>query len=273
MPSPFPGMDPYVERGDVWPEFHNPLMIYARDTLRPCLPRGYIARLELRIFTDRDPGPGLSPPRVPDLELIRTGTTSRVTASEHEEGFETELGGYWVSSRLVERREVSIAVRRVSDGELVTAVELLSPSNKHAGEGRDKYLQKQSELLQAGRNLVEIDLLRGGLHTVAVDRASMAIYRPYDYLLCIHRSAQPSGFRVHPWTLRQSLPVCPIPLAPGDPELRLDLQSLFERAYDNASGPMLVDYSLEPVPRLGREDAVWADDLLRRAGLRADRPN
>lgn len=270
MPGPFPGMDPYTEQGEVWPELHNRLMIYLCDAIQPVLPPHYVARLELRIFTEREPGSERGPFRVPDLELVRQGPGARGSAPVAVLEPETDPGGYWITSSRVERREVAIGIRAAGGGELVTAVELLSPSNKRSGDGRVEYLRKQAEILGAGLNLVEIDLLRAGLHTVAADRESLEAFRPFDYLLCVHRTAREGDFWVYPWTVRERLPVLPIPLAPGDPELRVDLKPLFDRAYDNAACPKLVDYRREPDPPLGPEDGAWADALLREAGLRGD---
>jgi len=271
MPSPFPGMDPYVERGDIWPELHNRLMVYVCDALQPMLPAHYVARLELRIYTERGLGLDLSAPRVPDLEVVRTpsrgggaAVLSRDTAADEQ------TDGFWIPSPPVERREVAIGIRSMPDAELVTAVELLSPANKEAGAGRQKYVDKQTDVLEAGRNLVEIDLLRSGLHTVAVREEAITHLPSYDYLLCVYRSARPLGFWVKPWTIRARLPVLPIPLSAGDSELRIELQPLFDLAYDRAAIPKLVNYQEEPEPRLAPKDAAWADNLLRKAGYRGD---
>ena len=269
MPSPFPGMDPYMERGDLWPELHNRLMIYACDALQPVLPDNYVARLELRIYTEREGGSRRSPPRVPDLELVRMGAAAGTATASRGSGEEQANGeGYWIRFTPVERREVAIAIRSVPDDELVTAVELLSPANKRTGVGRDRYLTKQRDVLDAGLNLVEIDLLRGGLHTAAVPEADLENLPSHHYLLCVHRSSRPWGLWVRPWTVREPFPPVPVPLAPGDAELTLDLHPLFTAAYDNAAFRKLVDYGGPPDPPLDPKEAAWADTLLREAGLR-----
>ena len=266
MPSPFPGMDPYVERGDLWLELHNRLMVYACDALQPALPKGYVARLELRVYFERhDEEPAPAPVRVPDLEVVRTGAAaSREQTGEPAPPFQ----GYWVEAAPVEHRELYITLRTMPGGELVTAVELLSPTNKRPGEGRAQYLQKQREFRAAGVNLVEVDLLRGGLHTVAVEEHRLSFYRPYEYLYCVYRASRPMGYEVLPWRLRAPLPRLPIPLGRRVPEVAIDLQELFQRAYDNAAMAELVDYRRDTDPPLGGTDAAWADELLRRAGSR-----
>jgi hypothetical protein len=270
MPSPFPGMDPYVERSDVWPELHNRLMVYACDALQPLLPAQYVARLELRVYVERDTNGGITT-RVPDLELVHAGPRTGRGAGEHSDS-EGPFArrGYWIEAAPVERREASISIRRLPGDQLVSSVELLSPSNQGAGPGRDEYLRKQREMLDGQVNLVEIDLLRGGLHTVAIELEQLSRLPRSDYLVCVYRSARPSGYWVDPWTVRQPLPPLIIPLAPEDPELTLDFQELFRRAYDNAAVPKLIDYTADPEPPLTAEDAAWADRLLREAKLRGE---
>jgi hypothetical protein len=122
-------MDPYIERGDLWPELHDRLMVYACDALQPLLPRNYVAHLELRIPTEYEP---VSPSRVPDLELVRTGAGP---GAAREERLEVPERGYWIEGELRELRETWISIRSLPEQELVTSVELLSPSNKR-GEPR-----------------------------------------------------------------------------------------------------------------------------------------
>src|SRR5207302_4244819 len=45
MPSPFPGMDPYLENTDFWEGFHNGFMHYVQEDLQPRLPENYVATL------------------------------------------------------------------------------------------------------------------------------------------------------------------------------------------------------------------------------------
>lgn len=47
MPSPFPGMDPYLERH--WGDVHTRLITYASDQLQKILPRDLRARVEERV--------------------------------------------------------------------------------------------------------------------------------------------------------------------------------------------------------------------------------
>ena len=142
----------------------------------------------------------------------------------------------------------------------------LSLSNKTPGENaRDLYLRKQRELLDSRAHLVEIDLLRAGLHTSAVplDYHSAAV-GPFDYHVSVHRSDRFEDYFVYPFRLAEGLPEIAIPLLPGDGEVALDLQAVFDRAYDTGPYRRRIRYAdTEPVPPLRPEDREWSAGLIR----------
>src|SRR5262249_55870163 len=132
---------------------------------------------------------------------------------------------------------IEIRRRRGREVRLVASVEVLSPSNKTPGNpGREQYLNRQSEVLHSEVHLIEVDLLRGGTHTSAVPRDLAEVKAgAFDYHVSIHRFDRPHDFFLYPIRLEQRLPVIAIPLLPGDPDVMLDLQAVFDRAYD--AGP------------------------------------
>jgi hypothetical protein len=266
MACPFPGMDPYLEGSAYWQGFHNSLMTYVRDALQPRLPDNYVATLEVRIYVD--PGSADDPlvQRVPDVELLRTGPGARRGEPEGARQRQPELRGYWIEDAPAELRESFVDIRTAPGEELVTSIELLSPANKRPGVGREAYLKKQSEVIHGEANLVEIDLLREGTHTVAVRRDLLAPIPRYDYLLCVFRAARPWGYQVIPWSVREALPLTPVPLKSEDGELELDLQALFTQAHQNGAFHRLLRYEGEPVPPFRQEDLGWARELLERDG-------
>jgi uncharacterized protein DUF4058 len=269
MPSPFPGMDPYLENPDFWQGFHNSLMTYTRDTLQPALPANYIATLEMRIYIEEDPGSGERVrSRVPDREVVRTGPSSSWVQPARRQ--EVALRGHVMELDPIEYREAYVVIRSVPAGELITSIELLSPTNKRPGEGRDQYRVKQNEMFVAGVNIIEIDLLRRRAHTVLPPAYRVAQLPPFHYLTSIYRISDALKCQVLTWTVREPLPTIPIPLAPEDQELDLDLPVLFNQAYDNGAFRRLLDYKREPDPPLAGEDAEWADALLREVGLRGN---
>ena len=49
MPTPFPGMDPYIESW-IWGSFHSNLITAIYDRLNPRLPKRFIASTELFVL-------------------------------------------------------------------------------------------------------------------------------------------------------------------------------------------------------------------------------
>lgn len=150
-------------------------------------------------------------------------------------------------------RDRFFEIRLRDSRELVTVVEVLSPGNKRPGsDGRREYLSKRDTILPSAAHRVEIDLLRGG------ERLPMARpLPPGDYFVVVSRAARRPLADVWPFTLRQSLPVIPIPLAGEDPDAVVDLEALFSRRYEEAGYDSLLDYSRPLEPPLPEEDARW----------------
>jgi hypothetical protein len=115
--------------------------------------------------------------------------------------------------------------------------------------------------------LVEIDLLRGGMHTTAVALDWLvAKAGPFDYHVSVHRFDQPLDYFVYPSRLSEPLPEIFIPLLPGDGSVALDLQALFEQCYDRGPYQRKVRYLRESVvPPLSAEQWSWASQVLLRA--------
>src|SRR5215212_8051127 len=53
MPSPFPGMDPYLEERQLWPDVHLSLITATRDALSPQVAPHYYVRIEQRTYIAR----------------------------------------------------------------------------------------------------------------------------------------------------------------------------------------------------------------------------
>jgi len=152
-------------------------------------------------------------------------------------------------------------------GRVVTVIEILSPANKVGSAGQLLYIRKQREFLDAGVNLVEIDLIRAGNYVLSLpeDRLPSACRTPY--LVCTRRATRPNRAELYPVPLRQALPNIPVPLRPTDKDAVLRLQPLLDDCYRDGRYARL-DYRAEPVPGLGESDARWADGILREKGLR-----
>ncbi len=268
MPSPFPGMDPYLEHPDVFPGLHDGLVTYLRESLQPVLPSPYYADMGRRAWievSERCIGPDVNVlRRRSDDTDVKGGNGGVATA------IRTAARPLVIHIPHDERREpfVEIYAGRGKNRRLVTSIEVLSPSNKKPGEeGRDLYLRKQRELLKSRVHLVEIDLLRGGEHTTAVPHDRLvAKAGPFDYHVCVHQFDNLEDYFVYAIQLAEPLPPVSIPLLPGDGAVTVDLQAVFARSYD--TGPYLreIDYLGDrPVPPLGPKQARWAKQCLAKA--------
>ena len=266
MPSPFPGMDPFLEHPDIFPDLHDRLNAYLSEALQAQLPPPYYAALGRRAWIEmsqRYIGPDINVLQSRRDEPRREGngnggvavatpvaTRVRIVHVPHDERVEPS---------------VEIFVGQGRDKRLVTTIEILSWTNKAPGEhGRDLYLRKQREVLGSKVHLVEIDLLRGGEHTTAVpkDRASQHA-GPFDYHVCIHHFDNLEDYFVYPIQLAERLPEIAVPLLPNDGAVTLDLQQVFDRAYDAGPYRREVRYADEPlVPPVTPEQADWVRSRL-----------
>ncbi|MGC1309995.1 MAG: DUF4058 family protein [Phormidesmis sp.] len=158
-----------------------------------------------------------------------------------------------------EVQERYLEIRDVSNGAVVTAIELLSPKNKRAGEGRRAYDKKRHQVLASLTNLVEIDLLRGGIPLPVG-----GIERQGCYSILVSRSDLRPRAELYEFGLRQSIPPFALPLKPEDSPLMLDLQTLIEGIYRRAKYHLAIDYSKPIKPTLSEADLQWMNALLQK---------
>jgi len=257
----FPGMDPYLEAPQVWPDVHARFIVYLAEHLGPLLRPRYIAAIESRVFVE---GPALARPIIPDAWIRPThpnltpGTAAVVEADPEIE----------VCITPEETEETYLTIRDRQSGQcLVTVIELVSPTNKYAGPGRESYLAKQSDVRHSTAHLVEIDLLRTGPHVLAVP--AWAVHPPYEYLVCINRAmGRRERFQLYPRQVRDRLPRIRLPLAAPDPDCVLDLQAVLARTYEAGGYAERLDYAAPCIPPLAPADQAWADALIRQAWQR-----
>jgi Protein of unknown function (DUF4058) len=200
-------------------------------SFRFCSPRD-CARVEERVFVAS--GNGAERSIYPDLHVV-----------EHHRGVETSAPaetGVAVAEPLVIHipdepvTQGFIEIIDVSSGNrVITVIEVLSPSNKISGPGKDLYLQKQEEL---------------------------------PYQICARRGWRPTTAEVYRAPLRERLPIIKVPLRESDAEVPLDLQSALDQCYRNGRYDEDIDYQTEPDPPLDPADVSWADELLRGQGRR-----
>jgi hypothetical protein len=265
MKSPFPGMDPYLEAR--WSDVHAKLIGFMGEVLQPLLPRDLRARAEERIVLETSEDGGEARAYRADLAVVtgthRTGATQ--SATERVATLEPCLVPFEYGP--ICERWIQI-IDRANGNRVVTVIEVLSPWNKGPGRLNADYLRKLDDYAGAGVSLVEIDLLREpGRQRLHIRQDDLPPARRAPYLVCLRRAWRLDTYEVYPLSLRRPLPRVPIPLRRRDADVGLDLQGLIERVYA-AGGHDDIDYTQPPRPPLEGADAVWADALLRRAGLR-----
>jgi len=265
-------MDPYLENPGIFLDFHDAFIAYLREAMQPELPDPYVAALGRRAWvevSERFIGP--------DVNVLHTHS---LPASARSSAIPMSIANQGVSVATIEVTEpvvvhvphdeqvetrVELYVGRGQDRRLVTAIELLSPANKTASErGRELYLRKQKELLDTKTHLIEIDFLRAGLHTTAVpeNRYKRSV-APTPYHVCAHRFDRFEDFLIYPIRFQDKLPTIAIPLLPGDGEIAISLQKVFERTY--AAGPYHreIDYTNDvPPPPLNEADRQWVMQVI-----------
>lgn len=254
MPSPFPGMDPYLEVSPYWSDLHFALIMALKSEVKKRLPAGYSVWADQYVWLHE-----------PDAETRRGKPDVFVAERPHApgNGGPTTLTAPATSILPAVRREGNkyLKIKETHSERIVTVLELLSPANKQPGDDREAFLAKRNEYLATGTNLVEIDLLRAGQR--------MPIGEPpppsADYYIVVCRATDFPKTAIWPFTVRDSLPPVPVPLKPEDGWIEASLQDCFNWAYDQGPYSGEVDYDKPTVPPLSRADAEWARQLGQRA--------
>ena len=247
MPSPFPGMNPYLERPNLWRGFHGLMLAQMTYALTRVVQPHFYVEYEEALHID-------------ESEDLRVFAVADVAVSEAD--WEAE-GGVATAARAavkpltrtiplgLKQKHRWLTVRDSESNAVVTVIELLSPSNKNRGDDREAYLRKRDRLLLSSAHLVEIDLLRGG--------PPMPLNKPprCDYRYLVSRQPARPKAQVWPIDLRDELPPLPVPLRNGGPDVWLDLKAVLDDVYDNAGYANRI-YHAPPDPPLSPRDAKWA---------------
>lgn len=260
MPSPFPGMDPWLEDEEVFPNLHDRLIISMQDALNAAMPPGYVATSKNRVWVD----PELQ--REPDVAVFgRERGPNGGAAAAALPGL-VAVGQELVSDPV---EEPYLEILSAKGKRLVTAVEVVSLANKRAGEkGRKAYQDKQHEYRLAGVNLVEIDLLRRGPHVTATPLPRLRqVLGAFDYHVSVVVAGPTPSYHAAGIRLADRLPAIGIPLDPGVPPVTIDLQPMIDTGYDRGRYTELFDYNRPCAPPLTAEQQAWAEGILRAKGL------
>lgn len=261
MPSPFPGMDPYLE-GPEWTSVHVELSSEIARQLAPKVQPKYIVRATRRFVTEMPEDVAITTGDIyPDVGVSRT----LGEAPTSEDGVALVAPPLELVTVMPSRvPHVTIEIRDVANRELVAAIELLSPTNKR-GEGYQEYLDKRRRLLFNTAHLMEIDLLRQGRRIPMQQPLPSA-----PYFVFLGRVERRPVVEVWPIQLNMRLPLVPVPLLAEDEDVVLDLQLALNTVYDALNYHLSVDYTHPPKIPLNQEEAAWAIERLQAAGLSVD---
>jgi hypothetical protein len=249
-------MDPYLEMW--WRDVHHAMCTYARDQLRGQLGSDLRARLDERLIVESEfPSRNI----FPDVRVVERASTrtlrrmSPATGVALAEPLLVRVGSEAAPEGFIEIIDIRNANR------VVTVIEIVSPTNRRRGAGRDAYVQKQEECVGGRVNLVEIDLIRSGERvTLAEPHLSADLRRTYQ--VSVYRASRPLEYEVYPISIRDRLPAFRVPLRETDDDAILDLQALIERVYENGDYWDDIDYRRPCEPPLSEEDAAWLETLL-----------
>ena len=137
MQSPFPGMDPYLETPDLWPDVHHGLISQMRAVLNSALRPTYVARIALREYISDDDTLLDNEVKEARIEIRHVATRSVVTLIEI----------------------------------------LKHTNKAAGTQGQASFLSKQQETLDSDANWVELDLLRAGLPSMTSSAVQGCDYR------------------------------------------------------------------------------------------------
>ncbi len=257
MPTPFPGMDPYLEHPALWKEVHTGLSVAIADALGPQIRPRYRVSVERRTYLMT-----LTPN---DYELVSKPSAPVTLPPWQASGavpVNTSIGVMPRVAELptpVETIERYLEIRDVVTGDVITTIELLSPANKASRTGQEQYARKRNEVLGNTTNLVEIDLLRAGepfpFYLSGEDARS-------DYRIVVSRVQHRPRADVYLFGLRDPIPDVPVPLQPGEVEPVLPLNQILHQLYDRAGYDLAVNYQKSPGPPLSDESAHWVNSVV-----------
>lgn len=258
MPSPFPGMDPYLEQPTFWSSFHFRLIGAMAAQIAPQILPKYYIEVETRTYLEDAEDELLV--GIPDA-VVFSASQSRPLPEPTINVGGVALQHRPQSVRLpmgLEVKERYLEVRELETDRVITVIEVLSPKNKRSGKGRSAYEEKRQRIFNSTAHLIEIDLLRSD-GPMPMD----GIGELGDYRILVSRSEQRPAADLYGFNLREPIPSFPLPLKVEDSSPTVDLQTMFSTVYDEAGYQYRLGYQRPvPPPALALGDQQWVDELL-----------
>jgi len=252
VPSPFPGMDPYLERPDRWSGVHTRLIAVMGEILaRQVAPRFFVdSEDNVYILGLDDPAHSLVRP---DLSIVEAASAGIPVGAHGRIAAPVVLD----LPTPVEIRAPYLKVIDTVDRRVVTTIEVLSPVNKVVGSsGQRDFLRKRGQILNSSTHWLEIDLLRAGTRPPGIPSRG-------DYDAALHRAGSLNRLDVWFAPLREPLPTIAVPLQPPFEDVPLDLQEVVGQVYDRYRYDTVIDYNEEPSASPLREaDVAWGRERI-----------
>lgn len=253
MLSPFPGMDPYLEDPDIWPDFPTSFFVEMKKVLNEILPPGFVARIDRYIWVHEPTAedrvllgkPDVYVAEKPDVVKQRGGRALTAPSTVVLPAVKQEGNRFL---KIVDPKKHRV----------VTVVEILSPSNKAPGPKREAYLMKRNEYFANGVNVIEVDFLRSGPRMPWEGQENLEA----DYYILVCRASDFPRAGIWPLTVRDPLPTIPVPLDSGMEEPWLSLKECFDRAFGGSRHETEINYHSPPAPPLREPEATWARALI-----------
>ncbi len=254
MPSPFPGMDPYLEDSSRWADFHPTLIVTLRRHLSRLVSPNFHVDIQEQVYLT-EPGEEERRRIAPDV-FVTVGSSTQAAPASGTVAITTPV----VETPLPESepQQRYLEIRDARTREVVAILEVVSPANKARGAlRREAFLRKREAVMASGTHWIEIDLLRGG-------ERPPDVRRPSDYYALLKRAGAEVQLEVWYFDLRDALPVIALPLRPPFEDVPLALASVLEETYGDGFYADKIDYTGPvPPPRLRPADTAWAETQVR----------
>lgn len=247
MPSPFPGMNPYLEQNYDWNEFHQNYISRMQEFLAHRVGPKYFVKSEVRLYLHERSAEERRFFAVADAGISspRQSVVSQSSATMPTAPLQLQLPAVEIE------KQSYLEIRDARNRALVTVIEMLSPSNKDPSGDYEPYMSKRRQILNSPAHFVEIDLCRGGR------RPESPALPTCDYYVLVSRREDRPSVGVWPIGLREALPPVPIPLSAPDPPVLLDLKAILDVVYDAFEYGNHI-YQEMPDPALSSDDEAWA---------------
>jgi Protein of unknown function (DUF4058) len=252
MPSPFPGMDPYLEHPSAWTNIHHRLITAIADVLAPQLLPKYQILIEERIYQVESEDSILI--GVPDVTIQRIGSKTIATGNVALSEPDTQPRSVTLIYPETVRQSY-LEVREIATSQVITVIEVLSPVNKRPGKGRIDYENKRTMVFNSSSNMVEIDLLRQGQPMAEQDTQT-------HYRILVSAEEKRPQADLYDFNVQDLIPCFLLPLRAEDICPLVDLRSLLDGIYDRSGYGFVIDYSQPPIPALAESDLEWIHQWL-----------